>query len=297
MNNYVLPRVTAEHAARRPEDLRNQSITKISRDADKKKFEEETFAVLGLQRIPDPELEKVRDGLRSLAIDFGYPEVAKSATKFDILAAIYLHENVPAPRGELLRNEVWQYFTCSLVPDVVCWRWRKGDEQPHPDRFSGGVRNSLGRLWRRADVLRDERLRDPWTLVKMLSEDNVTTIIERPRVARNRLVVREASRAFLLRRELAKEMDIKSPVQEYLRQVMLRITRRGAHLAFPTLSHEDLVESIASIADSVLAAFDVKPLEERRLLTEKPELEIARVPELTGRGAAGIVRNAGARRS
>jgi hypothetical protein len=281
MSHFIFPRVSMEHASELIEDTKDVDVVHISRAADRRRAADETFAVLGLPKINDEALRTIRRDIRELASRYGYPETQRNRTKFDIEAAVYLHASLPAPRGELLRNEVWQYIASSLLPDIVCWRWRAPGEEPGPDRFLGGVRNTFGRLWRRADVLRDDRLNDPWILVRSLSEDNVAAIIERPKVARHRLLVREASRAFLLRRDLAEQLGVKSPVQTYLRQLMMRITRRGAHVAFATLAHDDLVNALAETADATLVAFKVKAVPEKPLVARSPGLAIARPPSDT----------------
>jgi hypothetical protein len=188
-------------------------------------------------------------------------------------AATFLYEDISAVRGELLRDDMWQYLTCALLPDIVCWRWRQRDEkEPNADRFLGGVRNCLGRLWRRADVFRDERLSDPWTLVRELLEDNVTAILERPRIARHRNVARELARAFLLRRTLAQKLDVGSPEQEYLRQIMLRVRRQAGHVALGALTPDELRSAIATVADTTLMALGGRPRREDMLVAEAPGL-------------------------
>jgi hypothetical protein len=262
-------------------------VEKLARAAAKRKASDESFAILGRPNIPDDSLSAIGRDLREIAARFGYPERAGGArTRFDIDAAIYLHENLPASRGELLRSEVWQYFSCSLAPDVVAWRWRRKGSL-NLEHFDGGVRDCFGRLWRRADVLRDERLADPWTYVRILGEDQVTTIIERPKVARHRPLVREASRAYLLRRALVAGSGVESASEELLRQMMLRLTRRGAHMAYSSLTQSELIAAVADVADVTVKAFGVTPADEKRLLSRHPELTITRANLDLGEAEAG----------
>jgi hypothetical protein len=279
MSEFILPRLTPDRISDLMSQVQELDVEKLARAAKKRRASEGTFAVLGRQNIDDDALGELRADLVEIATRYGYPgAAARNRTRFDVEAAIRLHESIPAPRGELLRREVWQYFSCALAPDVSCWRWRRKDGVISSERFDGGVRDCFGRLWRRADVLKDDRLKDPWTLVRALGEDNVTTIIERPKVARHRLLVREASRAYLLRREIVKGADLESAEEALLRQMMLMLTRRGAHLAYSALEHDELVAAVADIADSAVKAFGVTPLDEKRLLSRFPELAIIAPP-------------------
>jgi len=274
MTEFILPRLSPDRATQLIEEAREWDVPKLARAASKRRASDETFAVLGKANIEDEALDEIGGELREIARRYGYPDAPKNRTRFDIETAVLLHERVPTARGELLRREVWQYFSCALAPDIVVWRWRKEGKELNPDRFDGGVRDCFGRLWRRADVLRDERLPDPWTPVRSLGEDNVTTIIERPKTARHRLLVREAARAFLLRRELVKTSDRESAAEELLRQMMLRLNRRGAHMAYSALRHDEVIAAVADIADSTLKAFGVSPVDEKRLISQHPELEV-----------------------
>lgn len=122
--------------------------------------------------------------IRDIAIRSGFPEnssqVARS--RFDHEAAIYLASHPELGTGESLRDDVWSYFATVIVPDIVAWRYP--DRAPH--RFSGGVRNTLQRLWSRGQVLdRGKDHPDRWGLVRSLSEDAAVQIFERASIAGN----------------------------------------------------------------------------------------------------------------
>lgn len=141
------------------------------------------FAASGGHRS-DQLIEEISEHVRQLASQAGFPEnssqVAKA--KFDRDAAIYLGVHPGLLSGESLRNDVWSYLTTVETPDIVAWRFAKQD----PERFAGGVRNTLQRLWMRGSVLdRGENSDDRWGLVKSLTEDAHVAIFERPSIGGN----------------------------------------------------------------------------------------------------------------
>jgi len=116
--------------------------------------------------------------IREIAMRSGFPgntsQVARS--KFDRDTGIFLASHPELGSGEQLRDDVWSYLATVVVPDIVSWRFP--DRAPH--RFSGGVRNTLQRLWSRGRVLdRGEGQPDRWGLVRSLSEDAAVQIFER----------------------------------------------------------------------------------------------------------------------
>jgi|SRR5882724_6776409 len=304
MTLFTYPRLEIDKAAELINATAGLQVEKIARTADKQGFQAGVPPVLGHTFVTEERLASIRAQLRELAGRSGYPHGSKLRDRqnFDTRAAIHLHGGLDAVPGELLRDEVWQYFTCVIAPDIVCWRWRQDDREPNIDRFMGGVRNCFGRLWRRADVFRDDRLSDPWTLVSSLLEDNFTAILERPRIARNRALAREVARTFLLRRELAKKLDSSNPTQEFLRQFMLRLVRHGGYVALPVLQHDEMSTAISEMANATLSAMGVRVPSNEQLIDDAPQLAIVPgwkpnatagdVGEPAGRGArSGLVWN------
>lgn len=145
-----------------------------------------SFAASGGSRSEDL-ANCVGSAIREIALKSGFPDnqsqVARSM--FDRDAAIYLASHPDLGSGEQLRDDVWAYLTTVLLPDIVAWRFP--DRAPH--RFSGGVRNTLQRLWSRGRVMdRGEEHTERWGLVRSLSEDAAVQIFERASIGGSKLL-------------------------------------------------------------------------------------------------------------
>lgn len=123
-------------------------------------------------------LSDLNEGLRAVANATGFPdaETQQARAAFDRQAAIWL-AGFPALRsGEALRDDVWAFQTCILFEDIVAWRFDAGARQ----RYHGGVRNALQRLWMRGTALdRGSDAAGRWELLETLSEDAMVQIFER----------------------------------------------------------------------------------------------------------------------
>lgn len=128
--------------------------------------------------------EDIATNIREIATKVGFPESGSQVAraKFDQDASIYLSELMELSTGESLRNDVWSYLATVETCDVVSWRFANRD----PERFAGGVRNALQRLWMRGTTLdRGRDSQDRWALVKQLTEDAHVAIFERPSIGGN----------------------------------------------------------------------------------------------------------------
>lgn len=143
-----------------------------------------SYAASGGSRSEDL-ASQIGNAIRDIAKESGFPDnpsqVARS--RFDHEAAIYLSSQPELGTGEALRDDVWSYLATVVVPEIVCWRYP--DRAPH--RFSGGVRNTLQRLWARGRVLdRGVDHPDRWGLIRSLSEDAAVQIFERASIGGSR---------------------------------------------------------------------------------------------------------------
>lgn len=122
--------------------------------------------------------------LHKIAQKFGFPNSTNklSKSKFDQKVSIYLSNLEYLKTGEAFRDDIWAFITTIVVPDIVAWRFF---EMPF-ERFAGGTRNTLQRLWLRGTILdRGESHADRWGLIYNLTEDAMVQIFERPSIASN----------------------------------------------------------------------------------------------------------------
>lgn len=278
MKRFLFPRLQATEATTIFARFAGKDLPTIARAADGAMGHPRvTYAAVGGERIPISKLEEIQAGIRRIAGECGYPgrRTLQGQQKLDTALGKYLHSEAGLIVGEALRSDVWQYLCAVLVPDVVVWRWRGADEDREVKavRYLGGARNSLGRLWLRAEMFRDDRLSDPWLLHDELNEDNFVGILERSRFARFPAGCREVARAFLLRRDAAKALeDVANPAQLLVREAMLRITRLGAFVSFASLDEGELAAVVGETFDLALKSIGGVPEREAQLLTYHPEL-------------------------
>ncbi|RKT75902.1 hypothetical protein BJ925_2418 [Rahnella aquatilis] len=127
---------------------------------------------------------EISNELHKIAQKVGFPTSTDklSKSKFDQKASIYLSNLEYLKTGEAFRDDMWAFVTTIVVPDIVAWRFV---DMPF-ERFAGGTRNTLQRLWLRGKILdRGEFHTDRWGLIYNLTEDAMVQIFERPSIASN----------------------------------------------------------------------------------------------------------------
>ena len=147
------------------------------------------FAASGGSPASTEQLLQLRAQVVEVAISEGFPErgAAQNRARFDAAAAAALAQDDLLRSAETLRDDVWAFLTTVLLADVCAWRF---PERP-AERFHGGVRNTLQRLWMRAVALdRGEGHPERWALLEVLSEDALVQITERPSIGADYRVAR-----------------------------------------------------------------------------------------------------------
>ncbi|WP_081620997.1 hypothetical protein [Thioalkalivibrio sp. ALMg3] len=140
-----------------------------------------TFTATGGSRVDFEKLMAIRSDLLSIARDCGFPgeRCGEMTRQFDFRVSRYLVESSGVPPCEAYRQGVWAYFTLVLLPDVTDWRY-PGRKR---ERWTGGVRNTFGVLWRRGFLIGadhgDGRGSD-WGSLEPLTQDALVQIVERP---------------------------------------------------------------------------------------------------------------------
>ena len=206
-------------------------------------FEHEAaqFGPTGGHRVLDKELDSLGESVRKVAENYNFPirPGSANAARFDAHCAILLHDQVAIPPTEAAREDVWSFLGCVLMPDVVRWRW--GGKKTPSDRFIGGdrgLRNTFGRLWWRAELLRDDwwPKENSYELLSVLGEDEIVGFVERPRAIVSRLTAVAVAREVL---EAEREGGGITRM-ELFRDVMKRFLRRGAFITYEALNSEEM---------------------------------------------------------
>ena len=214
----------------------------------------ETYAELGGTRIRLGELATLQRELRTIARQHGFPQQPKTdkAQQFDQRTAVHLFEKMRISAHEAAQPSVWQYLCCMVVPDIVRWRFPgEGDKGTSIDRFIGGRRNTLGRLWWRAYVLRDDSSppEDRHNLMRAMGEDELVQLMERPAVFGDRRLVRASATAFL-----AEAARTKVPRQMLMREIQKRLVRRMPLTFFGAMDDAQLKTALDDIACETVAS-------------------------------------------
>lgn len=143
--------------------------------------------------------DKLSEGLISIAKQHGFPRQPNANQKraADAEMAIYLHLNMRISRNEAAHEGVWNALSCYFCPAVVAWRWSGAEDEeylpasdegktsesvPISERWftqSKSERHALGRLWWRAELLRDENAKNPYWILSGLMEDELVQCAER----------------------------------------------------------------------------------------------------------------------
>lgn len=152
------------------------------------------FASSGGATIGAQDLEELERDIDEIAMACGYPgRTRQDMARFDAEIAALLATSPILASGEALRDEVWAWFATARFPDVTLWRYGKARA-----RWHGGVRNTFQRLWMRGVALdRGQGADDRWGLLRLLSEDALVQISERPAIGSDPVLAREIAEAWV----------------------------------------------------------------------------------------------------
>lgn len=140
-----------------------------------------TYTQTGGHPVSPSRLREIRASLQRIAIECGFPHDRgdDGLRRFDFDTARYLSEGARIPLCEALRQDVWAFFTLVLAPDITDWRFPGRNRQ----RWVGGIRNTLGVLWRRGFLIgvdQQDGRGEGWHHLRPLTQDAMVQIIERP---------------------------------------------------------------------------------------------------------------------
>ena len=123
--------------------------------------------------------------IRNCAKQYGFPHSTGQTqrSEFDKDVSVLLTMKWKLQTGECLRNDFWAFLSTVIVPDVVGWRF----PDLAKERFHGGGRNAIQRLWIRGNGLdRGEGHPERWLFLRELTEDSMVQIFERASLSSER---------------------------------------------------------------------------------------------------------------
>ncbi|NIK58249.1 DUF6339 family protein [Kribbella shirazensis] len=246
--NLLYPRLLTEQAKPLHELYRTLAIRDLGgRSATS--HESAIYAATGGDRVSVRRLEELRDGLRQLAAQFGFPgESSRDARgDFDLQLARYLHGTMKIIPAEAASGDVWAFLALVLLPDVAYWRY----PQPPGDRVLGTdiTRHVLGRLWWRAQLVYSPEDADPYRALDVLGEAAFDQIYARRKaLGGSPLLVKAILRAWSdLELDGGKERDV-------LRDFLQRLLRLSPFVVFEALPPEALDNELRSVAQESIEA-------------------------------------------
>lgn len=243
MNLY--PQLSAAHSRSLCEVLAARSVAEL-RFESSNEHPSQTYTPVGGTRVRKEELDQVQSAVRALAHECGYPAAQRRGAhgEFDAGCARLLLELMKVVPAESAKPGVWQFLSCVLLPDVVRWRFpgKSGAATGH-ERFLGGVRNALSRLWWRAYVLEGANGHSAGLrLLDRLTEEELVQLFERPTLVGCRLLTRSTAVSFLDRAEAGFPKR-----QELMRDAQKRIMRLASFVSFDSLGADEMLKLTTSV--------------------------------------------------
>ena len=256
MTSFLFPRLRTGHARLWAQKFEDRTPEAVAADLPSSAFEGVTYAATGGERVPEEVLTGLRGSLLETARNVGYPDTRslEAQRRFDLSLARMLVE-LPIITGEALRDEVWQYLTCILVPDLVVWRYGKTRDTrvvgpTSHDRLLGGDRNMIARIWWRACILHDPNAEaELWlldTARKGLTEDNMVALFERGNIASNHMLCRTIANEYIRNRPYVSGLT-GSAEQLLIREVMKKVVRLAAHMNLEAIPEDDQLDLIGGL--------------------------------------------------
>lgn len=245
----LLPRLPSSEGRRLADQYAGMAWQELKRES-RSSHSRAEYGTSGGTRITDPELVRLRDTLMGLVVD---SERADGHAYFDRYAGRVIHRALEITPSEASHPGGWAFLGCVLAPHIVRWRFPGQQGEPTPtERFLGanrGIRNAFGRLWWRAELLRDPTAGDPYELLSLLGEDEQVQITERSNLAGDRRIARALGLAIarLPARGKPSRMDV-------MRDAAKRLRRQAALIEMRALSDDQVSRTVYATVDSAIAA-------------------------------------------
>lgn len=258
--SFSYPRLLRSEAIKKIEIITKLSHDEVNRHVETLDLNEYHYSAILGSKINKEKLLNFRVEMIELLKDLGFPgkPSAETLKVFDTKLTIYLYENLKIIPNEASKNEVWNFLTCELLPDVVKWRFFSDDKEhtkeAYKDRYLGGRRNTLQRLWWRGFTLKNLNSNKPYYFLDQLFSDDMRELEERSNLYGNQKLVRSIVLNFIEVKQLKKKTKVLP--RDILRDVIKRVLRQLPWLSFESLDETEIDNHIRDLFKLSFESFD-----------------------------------------
>lgn len=227
--------------------LRGKDISAIADMADLSHPKSYPPAV-GRPIISSDYLKDLRRGVKEIAREYGYPyrseQKSRRMSEFDAALGNFLLDFLKITPAEAGVDEVWNFLTLVLLPDIAAWRYPNRKDAADFDRWLGKPRNVLRKVWWRAYCLGPE-------LNLRIGEDEGVAVMERPTFGLNPKLAR-----IIVSTHLERSKESSAARSDLLRVAMVQLGRLVSIINIDCLSPEEKQAVVDRAYDFALASFE-----------------------------------------
>ncbi|MEU1475916.1 DUF6339 family protein [Streptomyces sp. NPDC005760] len=253
MMGYLYPRLLAEQAKPLFEEYRDLPTAELVGRVDFS-HPSAVYVATGGDRTSPARLRELRAGVVDLAKSAGFPDGSDRVrnAEFDLRLAALLHAEMGVVPAEAASRDVWAFLALVVLPDVAFWRY----PEPPRDRVLGTdlTRHVFGRLWWRAQLVRDSDDPEPYGALKILGEAAFDQIYaRRAALGGSPHMVRAILRVW-------KDLDLQGlNERETLRDFLKRLLRLAPFVLFDGIEQRALDEELRAVAQESVDAQRSEP--------------------------------------
>lgn len=193
-------------------------------------------------------LRELRDGVIQDSEPFGYPHRAQAKSshfsRFDAQLGNRLLQHLRITPHEAGLEEVWNFLTLVVLPDIAVWRYPNENANPAYDRWLGRPRNVLRKAWWRAYSLGP-------TLNLKIGEDEGVAVMERPTFGSNPTLAR-----VIVDVHSQRSAQFSFPKTDVLRAVMVQLRRLVTLVDMDCLAETEIRELVTDVYDQTLDSWE-----------------------------------------
>lgn len=246
--SFLYPRLLTDQARPLHEEYQHLTISELTARA-ATSHGSAVYVATGGDRVPADRLRQLRGAVLDLAVRAGFPEGSDRASnaEFDVEVAALLHGEAGMVPAEAASRDVWAFLALVLLPDVAHWRYPR----PPKDRVMATdlTRHVFGRLWWRAQLVRDPESPTPYAALSILGEAAFDQIYaRRAALGGSPHLVRSILRVW-------KELDLEGlNERRTLQDFLKRLLRLAPFVLFDAVEERALDHELRAVAHESVAA-------------------------------------------